>query len=221
MAGSNIAATYTVTVAPVAGTSFSDPVNLTANLPPGFTGVFNPATIAAGSGTSTFSVTAPAGGTGNISASVTATDAVNSALSHSASGGTLAVQDFTLPLSPVLSGTSYGLALAANTPGVWTVVPQGLNGFNQPITLFQVAYQPVSGIPAQCDRPVSFATAGGTPTTPGSAQPAQIVQVGITAPNITDNNAHVCGVTISGTYGASRTLRREPCCTRPILISRC
>jgi hypothetical protein len=119
MAGGN-PATYTVTIGAVNG--FSGAVALTASLPSGFYAVFGSNSIT-GAGSTTLTVYAPAGSAGNIPVSVTG---ASGPLNHTASGGTLAVQDFTATLSPAYPSP---VTLGPNTQGNWTVVTSGLNGF--------------------------------------------------------------------------------------------
>jgi hypothetical protein len=126
MAGGN-GATYTVTVGALNG--FSGTVTLTPPpRPSGFTATFGTSTIT-GAGSTTMTITAPSGSTGNIAISVTGT---SGQLTHTASGGTLAVQDFTATLSPAYPSS---VTAGTNSQATWTVVTSGLNGFTQPITL--------------------------------------------------------------------------------------
>jgi hypothetical protein len=125
-AGGNTA-TYTVAVAAVNG--FNGTVTLTPpQLPSGFTATFGSNTIT-GAGSTTVTVAAPSGGVGNIAISVTGT---SGSLTHTASGGTLAIQDFTAVLSPAYPSP---VTAAPNSQATWTVVTSGLNGFNQSINV--------------------------------------------------------------------------------------
>ncbi|HUE21621.1 MAG TPA: hypothetical protein VMQ86_08065 [Bryobacteraceae bacterium] len=131
-------ATYLVTVASVGG--FSTNVGLSApGLPTGAAAFFSPATIT-GSGTSTLTITAPPSGTGNFT--VTA-NGLSGPLTHNAAA-VLAVQDYTLTLSPYNSASPP--TIPSGGTQTFTIGAAGLNGFTGNIALGLYPYN-VNGLP--------------------------------------------------------------------------
>ncbi|HUE23680.1 MAG TPA: hypothetical protein VMQ86_18465, partial [Bryobacteraceae bacterium] len=119
--------TFTVAVSPI--NAFNGAVTLSApGLPTGAAAFFSPATIT-GSGTSTLTITAPASGTGNFT--VTA-NGLSGSLTHNAAG-VLAVQDYTLTLSPYSSASPP--TIPSGGTQTFTIGAAGLNGFTGNIAL--------------------------------------------------------------------------------------
>jgi hypothetical protein len=126
--------TFTVAVSPI--NAFNGAVTLSApGLPTGAAAFFSPATIT-GSGTSTLTITAPASGTGNFT--VTA-NGLSGSLTHNAAA-VLAVQDFTVTLSPYNPNTAP--VLTAGGTQSFTISSAGLNGFTGNIGLGYVIGNP-------------------------------------------------------------------------------
>ncbi len=184
-------ATYTVTVAPASGTTFSSTVALAAlGLPSGFSASFSPATVAGGSGTSTMTVTTPASGAGNLTVMVNGS---SGSLSHNGSAA-LAMQDFTATLSP---GYPSAVTVAPLANATWTVVTSGLNGFSQPISLSYVStagenLPSCSGITNE-----AFSSSGYSST---SINPGQTATFVIGAGYLTQ---YQCFFQISASYGGT------------------
>jgi uncharacterized repeat protein (TIGR01451 family) len=131
------AATYTVTIAPLSGSNFNGTVTLTAlGLPSGFSTSFSPATIClptstcGGSSTSTLTVITPASGTGNLTVAVNGS---SGSLTHNAAPSALAIQDFTITLSPY-NNASPPVVTAGGTQ-TFTISAAGINGFTGNIGL--------------------------------------------------------------------------------------
>ena len=194
MAGGN-GATYTVTVVP--NLSFvtyrsSDSITLTANVPTGFTATFGTTTGSTSSALQTpLTITAPAGSVGNIAVSVTATDA-SAGIAHTVSGGTLAIQDFTVTLSPSYP-TLQNVTASATTSATasWTLTAAGINGFAQPISLYADAITnptPYPGCPSWAP--------------PGSITPGTPATVNVTVFANTQNG-YQCSFTVEGLYGGA------------------
>jgi hypothetical protein len=192
---------YTVQLTRLGG--FSGGVTITPQVPPGFQANFTTqsGTVSTGSWaldpgtdnpTATMTISAPKGAVGNVFVGVTA--ATTSGASVAASGGALAVQDYTLQLTPVSTVAPWGLSLAPGTSGAWTLVIQGLNGFNRAVDVASATYNldgsfVLPGISARC-APPSFSV--------DSALPGQPVQVNITAPTNIVPNSPFCGINVIG-----------------------
>jgi uncharacterized repeat protein (TIGR01451 family) len=155
-------ATFTVAVSPI--NAFNGTVTLSApGLPSGAAATFPPATIT-GSGTSTLTYTAPAADTGNLAAVVNGT---SGSLIHSASSS-LAIQDFTLTLSPA------PLTIQAGTIGVFAISVTGINGFNGAVGLNFALTCPLNPAPYQL-----CSTLPQGSYVPASVAPGQATQITI------------------------------------------
>jgi len=124
-------ATYTVTVAPANGGNFNGTVAPAAlGMPSGFSSSFSPPTITGGSGTSTMTVTTPASGTGNLTVGANGS---SGSLSHNAAPAAMAIQDYTIALSPY-NVNSVPVIPSGGTQ-TFTISTAGINGFTGNIGL--------------------------------------------------------------------------------------
>ena len=147
------------------------------------------------------SVTAPAGALGNVGVSVTGVEAALG-LTHPASGGTLAVQDFTVAMSP--SWPDYA-TVGLNSNVTYTINTSGLNGFGQQtgqvITLEYISTS-LNGIPnCSLSNTVLYPAGGVGQTSFTSVSPGQTALLTMFSG---DNPQYRCTFQVLALYNGAR-----------------